>query len=63
MPTELTVPVDRVTGESGVWATAMARSPTVGVTEAKVSAVRCCAPTAWRRTTPWVGSARTIVAG
>ena len=32
MPTELTVPVLSVTGENGVCATAMARSPTRGVT-------------------------------
>ena len=63
MPIELTVPVARVTGENGACATAIARSPTRGVTAAKVSGVSPCAPTAWSRTTPWVGSARTIVAG
>ena len=63
MPTELIVPVLSVTGENGVCATAMARSPTRGVTVAKVSGVRFWAPTAWSRTTPWVGSARTMVAG
>ena len=62
-PIELTAPVARVTAANGMCPTAIARSPTLGGTDAKTSGVRPWAPTAWRRTTPWVGSARTMVAG